>query len=101
MRLPRLSSEIARLLALVSPRCGIVRDVVAVARSVDEPIPPILYHATLSNFDFKKGNATDRAAAGKGLTEAEAIGGAIGEAVERYCASHVDSKKLRRARIME
>ena len=43
----------------------------------------------------------ERGAAGKGLTEDAAIGGAIGEAVERYCASHVDGTRLRRTSLAE
>lgn len=98
MRPPPLPPDVERLLDLVSPRTGIVRDLVQITRSVDEPVPPILYQATLSNFDFKKGKAIERAAAGKGLTHADAIGGALGEAVERYCASHLDPRRLRRVR---
>jgi ribosomal protein S12 methylthiotransferase accessory factor len=96
-----LPAQIEGLLSLVSPRTGVVRSVVRIPRAVDEPVPPILYQATLSNFDFKKAEASERSAAGKGLTEAEAIGGAIGEAVERYCASHVDPARQRRARLAE
>jgi ribosomal protein S12 methylthiotransferase accessory factor len=94
-----LPTQIEGLLSLVSPRTGVVRSVVRIPRAVDEPVPPILYHATLSNFDFKKADGSERSAAGKGLTEADAIGGAIGEAVERYCASHVDLVRQRRARL--
>jgi ribosomal protein S12 methylthiotransferase accessory factor len=92
-----LERQIARLRELVSPRVGIIRDLVRIPRSDDEPIPPILYRATLANFDFKTASAQDRGAAGKGLTEQEAIGGAIGEAVEHYCASHPATEPLRRS----
>ena len=99
MRPTVLPAQIERLLSLVSPRTGVVRNLVRIPRGVDEPVPPILYQATLSNFDFKKGQSSERSAAGKGLSEAEAIGGAIGEAVERYCASHIDLTRQRHARL--
>jgi ribosomal protein S12 methylthiotransferase accessory factor len=92
-----LERQIAQLRELVSPRVGIVRDLVRIPRSDDEPVPPILYRARLSNFDFKTASAVDRGAAGKGLTELEAIGGAIGEAIEHYCGSHPTIERIRRA----
>src|SRR5262249_22680352 len=91
------ASELARLMDFVSPRCGIIRDVSRTARGVDEPVPPVLYHAQLSHFDSRKGTPIERMGAGKGMTDAEAIGGAIGEAIERYCASHVDLVGVERA----
>ena len=39
--------------------------------------------------------------AGKGLNDSEAIGGAIGEAIERYCASHPAVRRIKRARLGE
>jgi len=83
-----LSAQVEKLIELVSPRVGVVRSVTRVSRGVGEPSPPILYHAVLSNFDFKKAVDGERATAGKGLTDSDAIGGAIGEAIERYCAYH-------------
>jgi ribosomal protein S12 methylthiotransferase accessory factor len=100
--IPRdLPPQVQRLLGFVSPRVGIVRALTRLPRGVDEPSPPILYHAQLSNFDFKRGKPAERAAAGKGLTEAEAIAGAIGEAVERYAASHFDPGAVRRLSVAE
>ena len=75
---------------LVSPKVGIVRSLSPQARSNDEPVPPYLHTATLSNFDFRTAKKSERIAAGKGRTEAEAIASAIGEAIERYCAYHWD-----------
>jgi ribosomal protein S12 methylthiotransferase accessory factor len=80
-----------RLLELVSERTGLITSLSRVARGVEEPIPPFLYHATLSNFDFRIADKLQRGASGKGCTPTEAIAGAIGEAVERYCASHFDT----------
>jgi ribosomal protein S12 methylthiotransferase accessory factor len=94
-----LERQIAQLRDLISPRVGIIRDLVRIPRSDDEPVPPILYRATLSNFDFKTASAEDRGAAGKGLSELEAIGGAIGEAIEHYCASHPPIEPSRRAKL--
>src|ERR1700733_6400616 len=86
-----------QLLDLVSPGVGIIRELKLVVRGADEPTPPVLYHALLSNFDFRKGSALERGAAGKGLTEVEARNGAIGEAVEHYCGAHINAATLHRA----
>ena len=91
-----VSPQTKRLLDLVSSRTGIVRELVRVSRGVDEPSPPILYQAMLSNFDFKKATPLEPAGAGKGLTDEEAISGAIGEAIEHYCAYHIEPARLRR-----
>jgi ribosomal protein S12 methylthiotransferase accessory factor len=90
--------KVERLLDLVSSRVGVIRALNRVTRGVDEPSPPILYHALLSHYDFKKGKPLERASAGKGVTEEEAIGGAIGEAIERYCGHHPDLAAIRKAR---
>ena len=82
-----------RLKELVSPRVGLVRDVGPQGRSADEPMPPYLYTATLSNFDFRVASRSDRMAAGKGMTKEEAMTAAIGEATERYCAYHWDPQR--------
>jgi len=79
-----------RLLELVSPRVGLIRAIAPQGRGADEPMPPYLYTATLSNFDFRIATKADRMAAGKGTTREEAITSAIGEATERYCAYHWD-----------
>lgn len=101
MRPPAHNPQIARLLELVSPRTGIIRALNQAARGIEEPSPPILYHALLSSFDFKKAGSLARATAGKGLTDDDAIGGAIGEAVERYCAAHPAFGSIRRARLTD
>jgi len=74
----------------VSPRTGIIRTVSRVQRGAEEPSPPYIYQSEVSHFDFQMARPQDRASAGKGVTEEAAIRGAIGEAIERYCASHVD-----------
>jgi len=82
---------------LVSARVGIVRSVGAVPRGADEPVPPVIHRAILSHFDFRSAPPSERATAGKGLTDAEAERSAIAEAVERYCAVQVDPSMMRRA----
>jgi ribosomal protein S12 methylthiotransferase accessory factor len=75
---------------LVSPRVGVVKALHRQPRASDEPEPPHLYTAQLANFDFVARPASERFGAGKGRTEAEAKISAVGEAIERYCASHWD-----------
>lgn len=75
---------------LVSPRTGLIRDVSRVQRGAEEPSPPYIYQSEVSHFDFRVAKPQDRASAGKGMTEEAAVRGAIGEAIERYCASHCD-----------
>ncbi len=101
MKVPLDSPQVERLLELVSPRVGVVRRLERVMRGADEPVPPILYTALVSNFDFKRAPLLERGAAGKGLTATAAIGGAIGEAVERYCGSHIDRARLHRSLLRE
>lgn len=96
-----LPPQIERLLELVSERTGVVSRLERVVRGADEPNPPVLYAARISNYDFKRVPDIERGAAGKGLSEPAAIGGAIGEAVERYCASHVDAARLRRTTLKD
>jgi ribosomal protein S12 methylthiotransferase accessory factor len=89
--------SLAHLLELVSPKVGVIRSLSPVARGAEEPDPPIIYQATLSHFDFRKAEAWERVAVGKGSSENEAIRGAIGEAIEHYCAAHFDTHKTRQA----
>ena len=93
-----MSHQVGRLLELVSPRVGVVRSLSRVPRGVDEPSPPILYHAQLSHFDFRRGKLLERSAFGKGFSEDEAMGSALGEAIERYCAHHADTRAIRGAK---
>jgi ribosomal protein S12 methylthiotransferase accessory factor len=75
---------------LVSPRVGVVRRLEPVRPGIEVPEPPVIYRAVLAHFDFQRATLLDRTASGKGETEEEAIAGAIGEAIERYCACHLD-----------
>src|SRR5881398_2335649 len=83
-------AQLDRLMDLVSPRVGLIRSLVRVHRGAGEPTPPIVYQAMLLNFDLKAATTMERATAGKGVAEAEAMVAALGEAVERYCAAHPD-----------
>jgi ribosomal protein S12 methylthiotransferase accessory factor len=86
---------------LVSPRVGVVRAVRPQPRGHDEPQPPYLYTAELSNFDYRVAERSERMGAGKGFTEEAARAAAVGEAVERYCAYHWDPRRCRHAPVAE
>lgn len=89
---PQQDEQLQRLLELVSPRVGVLRSLSKIVRGVEEPTPPIIYQATLSHFDYRLAPPEERAAAGKGLTDSDAIRAAIGEAIEHYCAAHVNEQ---------
>jgi ribosomal protein S12 methylthiotransferase accessory factor len=89
--------QLQRLLDLVSPKVGVLRSLSKIVRGVEEPTPPIIYQATLSHFDYRTAPAEERAAAGKGLTEDQAMRAAIGEAIEHYCAAHINNEISRLA----
>ena len=78
---------------LVSPKVGLIRSIVRQPRGADEPVPPFLRVATLAHFDFRMVDEGERIGAGKGLTDADAIASAIGEATERYCAYQWDEAR--------
>ena len=90
-----------RWMELVSSRVGLIRQLAPQTRGPEEPLPPHLYTATLSHFDFRSTNRSERVAAGKGATEEDAKAAAIGEAIERYCASHLDPERISVARCDE
>jgi ribosomal protein S12 methylthiotransferase accessory factor len=79
---------------LVSPRTGLVTELAPQQRGPEEPVPPHLYTAMLAHFDFRAAPRQERLNAGKGRTEDEAKLSALGEAVERYCAYHLDPTRL-------
>jgi ribosomal protein S12 methylthiotransferase accessory factor len=85
------------LVDLISDRVGVIRSVTPMQRGAEEPTPPFLYRSLASHFDFRMAKLQERMAVGKGFTEKQAILGAIGEAVERYCASHFDTRATRLA----
>src|SRR5262249_62270273 len=81
---PHGTTTLERYLGLVSSRVGVIRSVTRVSRGAEEPSPPILYQAQLAHFDFKNARPLERAAMGKGATDAEALAGALGGAVGRH-----------------
>jgi ribosomal protein S12 methylthiotransferase accessory factor len=87
--------DLARMLQTVSDRVGIIRSLTLLQHGADEPALPVLYHAVLSNHDFVTGKPADRATMGKGRTDADAMRGAIGEALERYCGHHSPGAAIR------
>jgi ribosomal protein S12 methylthiotransferase accessory factor len=91
--------QLEALRGLISPKTGILRRVERRVVSADEPPIPILYDGQLSNFDFKSTETIERGSCGKNITETAAQIGAIGEAVEHYCASHANIQNLRRGPI--
>lgn len=78
---------------LVSSKVGVIREIAPQGRGAEEAVPPYLHTATLSNFDFRTAEKSERIAAGKGRTEGEAIASAIAEAIERYCAFQWDGAR--------
>jgi len=79
---------------LVSPRVGVVQSVDRMCPYPGEPPMVRLASATLAHFAYRRLPDAERVGAGKGLTDAEARAGAIGEAVERYCAYQPDPHRL-------
>ena len=83
-------AALGALADLISPRTGIIRSLSRVSRGTEEPSPPVVCQALVSQFDFRASESSDRMAAGKGETERDAMLGAIGEALERYCSYQQD-----------
>jgi ribosomal protein S12 methylthiotransferase accessory factor len=82
------------LAQLVSPRVGLITRLQRVDQGGQAPVPPFIYQATVAAFDYRRASPITRLAVGKGRSESEAIAGAVGEAVERYCASHTDPRRI-------
>lgn len=95
---PRADATQLDLLAgLISPRVGVIRSLNRRVKSCDEPPLPIIYDALIAHYDFRKNEGIERGSCGKGLTDESAMLGAIGEAIEHYCASHPALKQMHRA----
>jgi ribosomal protein S12 methylthiotransferase accessory factor len=90
-------TQLTQLLDVVSPRTGIVKSLNLRVKSDDQPALPFIYEGLLAHHDFRRAERRTRAFCGKGLTEEAAMLGAIGEALERYCAAHVEPGATRRA----
>ncbi len=85
------------LMDFVSDRVGLIRSVTFPPRGADEPNPPVICQAILSHFDYRQAKLLDRTAGGKGWNKEQAMGSAIGEALERYCACSLDPKRVSHA----
>ena len=73
---------------LVSPLCGVVRELRRIHKDPSEPLEPFIYRAELSNHLFQSGDdATALHCSGKGFSDEEARTSALGEALERYGGS--------------
>jgi ribosomal protein S12 methylthiotransferase accessory factor len=86
---------------LISPRTGIIRSLSRVSRGTLEPSVPVVCQALVSQFDYRTAKTADRLTAGKGETEREAMLGAIGEALERYCSYQHDPGAVFRASVAD
>ena len=94
-------ASLGPLADLISPRTGIIRSLSRVSRGTEEPSPPVVCQCLVSQFDYRTANTTDRMTAGKGETEKEAMLGAIGEALERYCSYQENPSAVFRATAAE
>ena len=75
------------ILQIVSSRVGIVRSLRPMSTELVEPAPIVLYEAQLADFEYAgEDTKKTRLGVGKGASDQEALMGAIGEAVERYCS---------------
>lgn len=73
---------------LVSRHCGIVRGFQQVMKDPGEPRLPLVYRAELANHRFlEEKEEAFIVSSGKGMTAQESRMSALGEALERYCAS--------------
>ncbi len=79
---------------LLSARVGVIQAVTRQPRDRDEPPLVRIFSATLAHFAYRRLSASERVGGGKGVTDADARAGAIGEAVERYCAYQPDPYRI-------
>jgi ribosomal protein S12 methylthiotransferase accessory factor len=79
---------------LVSPHTGIIRAIDRFTKPYTEFALPVLWQAELTNFQLRKQQDDLRYGVGRGMTDEQAIFGAVGEAIERYCGGIVDRQQL-------
>ncbi|MBE9005440.1 YcaO-like family protein [Fortiea sp. LEGE XX443] len=79
---------------LVSPHTGIIRAIDRFTKPYTEFDLPVLWQAELANFQLRKQQDDLRYGVGRGMTDEQAIFGAVGEAIERYCGGIVDPRQL-------
>jgi ribosomal protein S12 methylthiotransferase accessory factor len=81
---------------LVSPLCGIVRELSRVHKDPVEPALPLIWRTLIANHQFSHDSVESvNTASGKGLDHDSARRGALGEAVERYCALRLPAERVR------
>ncbi|AUT03317.1 bacteriocin biosynthesis protein SagD [Nostoc sp. CENA543] len=79
---------------LVSPHTGIIQKLDRLTKPYTEFELPVLWQAELSHFNIYKATDDLRYGVGKGMNDEQAIIGAVGEALERYCGSIVDRRQI-------
>lgn len=79
---------------LVSPHTGIIRAIDRFTKPYTEFEFPVLWQAELANFQLRKQQDDLRYGVGRGMTDEQAIFGAVGEAIERYCGGIVDEQQI-------
>jgi bacteriocin biosynthesis cyclodehydratase domain-containing protein len=84
---PRRNTDFEAIRAAVlSPVCGLVRDIDQVPKDLDEPPLPVIVQTRLANAQFLPGDHGFVGCCGKGPTPAVACDLALAEALERYSA---------------
>lgn len=84
---------------LVNRSCGLLTDLRPIVKDPIEPLWPVIWRAELANHSFlPDGRYKPLVGSGKGFSEDEAVTGALGEAIERYCATLWSAKRVRHAR---
>jgi ribosomal protein S12 methylthiotransferase accessory factor len=79
---------------LVSSKTGIIRNLGRLRNDEFEPELPYVFGLSLSNFNYTEDEFPFQTCSGKGLTIGQAKRSALGEAVERYCASQYSEDKI-------
>ncbi|WP_066380814.1 YcaO-like family protein [Anabaena sp. CA = ATCC 33047] len=80
---------------LVSPHTGIIRAMERISKPYTECELPVLWQAELANYQIRKQQVENlRFGVGKGVTDEQAILGAVGESLERYCGGIVDRRRI-------
>ncbi|QLE59345.1 YcaO-like family protein [Nostoc sp. TCL26-01] len=79
---------------LVSPHTGIIRAIDRFTKPYTEFELPVLWQAELANFQLRQQPDDLRYGVSRGMTDEQAILGAVGEAIERYSGGIVDHRRL-------
>jgi ribosomal protein S12 methylthiotransferase accessory factor len=79
---------------LVSPHTGIIRAMERISKPYTECELPVIWQAELGYYQIRKQIENLHFGIGKGMTDEQAILGAVGEALERYCGGIVDRRRI-------